>query len=543
MLKLTPIFQERVERGMRFREYFYICVLIVFSAYQLSGIGGTPERIEILIYFVATLIFMLIDRGILYFIRKGKGTDWFTFFSVGKDIFLLTFLLHLTGGIESPFIFLYFLVAIGVAAAMGFIYGLYVLIAITLCFFFLVYMEYADFIKHHPQNYFTKVQFNYKNIYVLIMVAVEIFLLGLLAVFSNRYIARRLRIREKELARTVEEIDKINKQLENSNAELINLTSQIELQKEILERSGRLQKILYEITSHFVEQYPLEVLIKKIHNQITNIMPVLSCSIIIKKENDVDVSIISSTDDFIVNDEIIKNFEQTVELNDIFINGELMFLPVKIDIKEHIVMVCHRDPQSRQLRDEEVRILFTIARQIGIFIDRLYLYQKLQHLSNTDGLTGLYNHRFFHIRLEEEIARCSRNGRPLSLMIMDLDNFKEVNDRFGHQEGDRVLNFIAGVIKDGCRNSDVLARYGGDEFVVILPETDCNTASHIAKRISEKIKSTDILVPGNKIRLSACIGISCMTPENLISSREIVSRADAALYEAKKSGAGNIKVF
>lgn len=385
-------------------------------------------------------------------------------------------------------------------------------------------------------------EFIYKNIFVLIMVTCEIFLLGLLAIFSNRYIARRLRIREKELARTVEEIDKINKQLENSNAELINLTSQIELQKEILERSGRLQKILYDITSHFVEQYPLEVLIKKIHNQITNIMPVLSCSVIIKKENDIEFSSISSTNDFIVNDENIKNFEQTVQLNDIFIKGELMFLPVKIDINQQIVMVCHRDPQSRQLRDEEVKILFTIAKQIGIFIDRLNLYQKLQHLSNTDGLTGLYNHRFFHIRLEEEIARCRRTNKPVSLIIMDMDNFKEVNDRYGHQEGDRVLNFIAEVIKKGYRNSDVLARYGGDEFVAILPETDSSTALHIAKRISEKIKLTDILAPGNKIYLSMCIGISCMSPEDVVSSREIINRADTALYEAKKSGAGTIKV-
>ncbi len=542
MIKLTQVFQERVERGMRFREYFYLCVLLVFSLYQLSGIGGTPQKAEILIYFVAVFLAMLIDRRILSCIRKGRGTDWFTLVSVGKDILLLTFLVHLTGGIESPFIFLYLLVAIGVAAAMGFIYGLYVLFGIAISFFFLVYLEYKGFIIHHPQNYFNLVQFNYKNIFILIIVTCEIFLLGILAVFSNRYIARRLRLRERELANKVEEIDRINKQLEEINAELINLTSQIELQKEILERSNRLQRVLYDITSYFVEQYTLEVLIKKIHNQISNIMPVVTCAVITKEKNDTEFKTISSAPNFVLTPEIINNFEKTIELNDIVINGEFLFLPVKIDSTHEIIMLCIRDPHSRQLREEELRILLTIAKQIGIFIDRLELYEKLQHLSNTDGLTGLYNHRFFHIRLEEEISRCLRNNKPLSLIIMDMDNFKDVNDRYGHQEGDRVLNFVAGVIREGFRNSDVLARYGGDEFVAILPETDCNTAHQIARRIAERIASIDIPLQNDRIRLSICSGISCISPDDTISSRELVRRADSALYEAKKFGPGNIKV-
>ncbi len=542
MLKLSPVFQEKVERGMRFREYFYLCILSVFSVYQLSGIGGTPSRIEIFIYFVAVFLSILIDRRILFWIRQGMGTDWFTIVSVGKDILLLTFLLHLTGGIESPFIFLYFLIAIGVAAAMGFIYGLYVLFGIFISFFILVYLEYKGFITHHPQYYFNMVQFNYKNIFLLIMVTFEIFLLGILAVFSNRYISRRLRLKERELADKIEEINKINKQLENSNAELINLTSQIEFQKEILARSNRLQKVLYDITSYFVEQHRIEVMVKKIHNQISNIMPVMVSAVIMKEKDDKEFRTISSATNFVLTTEIIHNFQKTVELNDILIDGEFLFLPVKIDSTRQIIMLFVKDPHSRQLREEEIRVLITIAKQIDIFIDRLQLYEKLQHLSNTDGLTGLYNHRFFHIRLEEEISRCVRNNKPVSLIIVDMDNFKEVNDRYGHQEGDSVLNFIAGVIKDGFRNSDVLARYGGDEFVAILPETDCNTAHQIARRIAKMIASIDIPVRKDKIRLSICVGISCMSPEDTISSRELVSRADTALYEAKKSGPGNIRI-
>lgn len=543
MIKLTPVFQEHVERGMRFREYFYLCVLIVFSIYQLSGIGGSPGRTEIIIYFILTILFMLFDRRILSCIRSGRGTEWFTVVSVGKDIFSLTFLVHLTGGMESPFIFLYFLVAIGIAAAMGFMYGLYVLIAISIFFFGLVYMEYSDLIMHHQQYYYSKIGGNYKNIYILIALTVEIFIFGILAVFSNRYIARRLRLREKELSKTVEELDKINKQLEQSQTDLINLTSQIELQKELLDRTNKLQKILYNITSHLVEQYSLDVLIHKIHNEITNMMPVIKCALLFKDKTTGEFFSVSSVSNFLITDTIIQNFNKTIELNDLYLTENVLLTPVKRDVNHEVAFLCERDPHSRQLRDEEIRVVSTIARQLSIFIDRLNLYEKLQYLSNTDGLTGLYNHRFFHIRLEEELARCRRHNKPLSLIIMDMDNFKEVNDNYGHQEGDKVLSFIAGLLKEGFRSSDVVARYGGDEFVAILPETDKKIATHIAERILEKIKTTDIPVPDKKLRLSVCIGISSVSPEEGLSSRELVSRVDSALYEAKKIAPGTIKSF
>jgi len=155
-------------------------------------------------------------------------------------------------------------------------------------------------------------------------------------------------------------------------------------------------------------------------------------------------------------------------------------------------------------------------------------------------LTGIYNHRFFHIRLEEEFSRCRRNNTPISLIIMDMDNFKTINDQYGHQEGDKVLKSIVGILKDCIRNTDILARYGGDEFVVILPDTDYNTAMNVAMRIIEKLKTTDIPVREEFVRLSACMGLSSMEILAILSTKELINKADNALYHAKKKGVGII---
>jgi diguanylate cyclase (GGDEF)-like protein len=292
-----------------------------------------------------------------------------------------------------------------------------------------------------------------------------------------------------------------------------------------------------------VEHFTIDTMIRKIHNEISNIMPVLSCSLVLKKKGSEEVEIVPSSEDITGNKNVTDIFNRAIELNDSYITDEYIAIPVKIVEDNQSVLICYKDPQSRQLREEEIRIIYSVSRLIGMFIDRFELFQKLQYLSNTDGLTGLHNHRFFHTRLEEEVARSSRSGRPLSLLIMDMDNFKEVNDRFGHQEGDRVLSHIAGILKDAFRHSDVIARYGGDEFAGILPETDVNSALNIAKRVSDKIKNTEITVAKEKIKLTLCTGIASISGEEVISSREIVSRADTALYNAKKTGSGTIKVF
>lgn len=168
----------------------------------------------------------------------------------------------------------------------------------------------------------------------------------------------------------------------------------------------------------------------------------------------------------------------------------------------------------------------------------LHLVERLRELSVTDGLTGLINHRTFHERLEEELNRYRRYGSPVSVLMVDLDLFKEVNDSLGHVTGDTVLKAIAAVMSDSVRGSDIVARWGGDEFAVILPETDKTQAFAVAEKLRVMIEATPLKVSadGNETDLKMTISIGVAASDGAAATDQIVDAADNALYTAKAKG-------
>jgi diguanylate cyclase (GGDEF)-like protein len=167
------------------------------------------------------------------------------------------------------------------------------------------------------------------------------------------------------------------------------------------------------------------------------------------------------------------------------------------------------------------------------------LFEEVELRSRTDFLTGLPNHRFFQWTLAVELGRTQRHNRSLSLLIIDLDFLKEVNDRFGHPSGDMVIRRVAETIRSGCREIDFAARYGGEEFTVILPETTLNDAVQVAERIREKIAAERFPGIGN---ITASIGIA-NCPINALSKEDLVRVADQALYVAKNAGRDRVAFF
>lgn len=161
--------------------------------------------------------------------------------------------------------------------------------------------------------------------------------------------------------------------------------------------------------------------------------------------------------------------------------------------------------------------------------------QKLEMLSVTDGLTGLYNRRAFDEKLKEEFERACRYRLPLSLLLVDVDNFKKINDAMGHTEGDELLCSIAAMLKENARANDVTARYGGDEFVVILPNTNSKVAFHLAERLRASIRTLG-MVP---FQATLSIGVSALTP-NMKDRQELIVAADKAMYEAKRRGRNRV---
>ncbi|HOX44842.1 MAG TPA: diguanylate cyclase [Myxococcota bacterium] len=193
-------------------------------------------------------------------------------------------------------------------------------------------------------------------------------------------------------------------------------------------------------------------------------------------------------------------------------------------------------PANRDKSRDLVGVLQTIANMAAISIQNAQRYQQLERLATTDGLTGLHNHRRFQ-ELAEELASTSlRYQRPLSMLLTDIDHFKKVNDTYGHPVGDQVLKRVARVLGDLARATDRVCRYGGEEFAVLLPETDAEGARMLAERIREEIKQQEHqAADGKPFRVTLSLGI-CTMPEHARHKQELIDRADQALYHAKRNG-------
>ena len=162
---------------------------------------------------------------------------------------------------------------------------------------------------------------------------------------------------------------------------------------------------------------------------------------------------------------------------------------------------------------------------------------RLEKQAATDGLTGLWNHRAFQDQLKRDLHRSSRNGEPLSLVLLDVDHFKSFNDTYGHQVGDKVLKHVARLLKDATREGDVPARYGGEEFVLILPSTKREDALLVANRVRQRLERSEIRVGDEDVTVTASFGISTVQGDSAHDRAiELIASADAAMYCAKRGG-------
>jgi two-component system, cell cycle response regulator len=168
--------------------------------------------------------------------------------------------------------------------------------------------------------------------------------------------------------------------------------------------------------------------------------------------------------------------------------------------------------------------------------------RRAEALSVTDDLTRLYNTRYLNSVLRRETKRASRSGRPLSLLFLDLDGFKGVNDKHGHLCGSRALIEAAAVIRGSARETDVVARFGGDEFALILPDTGGEGAFAVGELIRERIAAHEFLASdGLNIHLTASVGVATL-PDVAASADELVHAADKAMYQVKESGKNGIQI-
>jgi diguanylate cyclase (GGDEF)-like protein len=193
------------------------------------------------------------------------------------------------------------------------------------------------------------------------------------------------------------------------------------------------------------------------------------------------------------------------------------------------------DPRPGWFDRSHLFILETLANQVSLQLDNARLHDRMEAMAVTDGLTGLFNHRFFHESLERELARVRRHPEPLSLILLDIDHFKKVNDTYGHPFGDVVLKGVAGVLRDLARESDLAARYGGEEMALLLLNTNRKGAGVMAARVQTGIRNLRFDHEGKEVRVAASLG-SATFPEDGKSATALVEGADAALYHSKHTG-------
>jgi len=217
----------------------------------------------------------------------------------------------------------------------------------------------------------------------------------------------------------------------------------------------------------------------------------------------------------------------------------LLSVPLIIHGTPHGVLNMNDKTSGRPFTQSDMELAVLLASQAAVAIDNAYLYEQLRTLAATDSLTRLYNHRHFMTHLDSAMKQARRHNRALSVLMLDLDHFKRVNDTYGHQQGDRVLQAFAAVMRRTARDEDVLARYGGEEFAAVLPETDLVGASRLAERIRNRVAELRFRHGSSVVQVTVSVGAAQITDDTR-SAEELADYADQALYNAKTAGRNRV---
>lgn len=222
----------------------------------------------------------------------------------------------------------------------------------------------------------------------------------------------------------------------------------------------------------------------------------------------------------------------------VFKTGELVIMPLKVKNIVNGLIIADNLYTQKPITDDDLKIFAMLANQAGLAIENSRLYEMTKHKSHTDAVTGLWNHGFFQDKLTDEIEKARTTHQTLGLMMIDVDNFKKLNDSYGHQNGDIVLKEIANILRDSSREGDYVCRYGGEEFSSILTRTNKDQGYIIAERIRQRIAGHPFpAFPPDQhpIQVTVSIGLASF-PEDAATKANLISLADKAMYTAKFSG-------
>lgn len=223
-------------------------------------------------------------------------------------------------------------------------------------------------------------------------------------------------------------------------------------------------------------------------------------------------------------------------------DGHILALPMRINERLQFFLML-LTPLERNLSRDQAMALDSALRHMALCLKHAKNYQEMCHFADRDSLTGAYNRRSFEQILNAEAARRERYKTELSLLMLDIDHFKAVNDTWGHLKGDEVLRAVSGVIAATIRQTDYCARYGGEEFVVLLPHTSTRNAAWLAERLRRKIQKLNMTNGKDRFTVTASLGVSSILPGEKKDALTLVGEADKALYQAKEEGRNRVVTF
>ena len=221
--------------------------------------------------------------------------------------------------------------------------------------------------------------------------------------------------------------------------------------------------------------------------------------------------------------------------NPLFKKGYFVSIPLMIE-KEIVGVLNINDVDQDPFDVNDLDFILNLSEFIAMSISNAVLYEQTSKLAVTDGLTGISNRTTMEQSLLNEFGRSMRYNSPLSIVLLDVDHFKDVNDSYGHQKGDEILVTFASILKKFCRANDIAARYGGEEFLMILPQSNAQGAFKIAERVREEIMKMSFVGNDSKFSVTTSCGVAELNRDYMKNTDQLISVADNAMYEAKNSG-------
>jgi diguanylate cyclase (GGDEF)-like protein len=326
------------------------------------------------------------------------------------------------------------------------------------------------------------------------------------------------------------------------------LTQDAKISNAMLEEN-RIAEVMVEITRALSTSLNTEDVLFSIVSRLCEVLEAQECSIVRIDPKTGAANIVVRVPK-VEERNVPIQLDQYPELKQSFDSRRFLYVPdakpagiIAVPMIAHesvLGLIYVRSAKLRPILSEATARFFEVmASTAANALRNAQLFEEVEHRARTDFLTGLPNHRFFQATLTVELGRAQRHNHPLSLLIVDLDFLKEVNDRFGHPSGDLVIRTVAETIRGTCREIDFAARYGGEEFTVILPETPLPGAIQVADRIRERIAAEHFARIGN---ITASVGVSNY-PVNALSKEDLIRVADQALYVAKNGGRDRVAYF